>query len=72
MPLVSYIESNVIDAILDVTDNSLSQSQATQKNGMPLTTLSDRLRGVPSRSEATQPVQLLSKPEESRLVAWML
>ncbi|PNP53876.1 hypothetical protein FNYG_15669 [Fusarium nygamai] len=65
MPRVSYTESNVIDAILDVTDNGLSQSQAAQKNGIPPTTLSNRLRGVPSKSEATQPAQLLSKPEES-------
>ncbi|KAF5698068.1 hypothetical protein FMUND_15205 [Fusarium mundagurra] len=72
MPLMSYTESNVVDAILDVTDNGLSQNQAAQKTGMPPITFSDRLRGVPSRSEATQPAQLLSKPEESRLVAWIL
>jgi hypothetical protein len=72
MSRASYTKSNVIDAILDVTDNGLSQSQAAQKNGVPPTTLSDRLRGVPSKSEATQPAQLLSKPEESRLVAWIL
>ncbi|KAJ3454646.1 hypothetical protein MRS44_013246 [Fusarium solani] len=72
MPQTSYTENNVIGAILDVTGNGLSQNQAAQKNGMPPTTLSDRLRGVPSRSEATQPVQLLSKPQEPRLVAWVL
>ncbi|KAM5529241.1 transposase [Fusarium oxysporum f. sp. phaseoli] len=43
-----------------------------QKNGVPPTTLSDRLRGLPSKSEVTQPAQLLSKSEESRLVTWIL
>ncbi|KAJ3453961.1 hypothetical protein MRS44_018593 [Fusarium solani] len=33
---------------------------------------SDRLRGLPSKSEITQPAQLLSKSQESRLVAWIL
>ncbi|KAJ3454563.1 hypothetical protein MRS44_013163 [Fusarium solani] len=72
MPQTSYTEDNVIDAILDVTDNGLLQNQAAQKNGMPQTTLSDRLRGVPSRSEVTQPAQLLSKSQGSRLVTWIL
>jgi hypothetical protein len=39
---------------------------------MPQTTLSDRFRGLPSRSEITQPAQLLFKSQESRLVAWIL
>ena len=72
MPQLSYTEDDVIQAILDVTDNGLSQNQAAQKNGVPQTTLSDRLRGLPSRSEVTQPAQLLSKSEESRLVTWIL
>ncbi|EGU73053.1 hypothetical protein FOXB_16437, partial [Fusarium oxysporum f. sp. conglutinans Fo5176] len=72
MPQSSYTEDDVIQAILDVTENGLSQNQAAQKNGVPPTTLSDRLRGLPSKSEATQPSQLLSKSEESRLVTWIL
>ncbi|RKK07497.1 hypothetical protein BFJ65_g17703 [Fusarium oxysporum f. sp. cepae] len=72
MPQLSYTEENVIQAMLDVTDNSLSQNQAAQKNGVPQTTLSDKLRGLPSRSEITQPAQLLSKSQESRLVTWIL
>ncbi|TVY74375.1 hypothetical protein Focb16_v006188 [Fusarium oxysporum f. sp. cubense] len=72
MPQLSYTEENVIQAMLDVTDNGLSQNQAAQKNGVPQTTLSDRLRGLPSRSEITQPAQLLSKSQESRLVTWIL
>ncbi|TVY62590.1 Pogo transposable element with ZNF domain [Fusarium oxysporum f. sp. cubense] len=72
MPQSSYTEDDVIQAILDVTENGLSQNQAAQKNGVPPTTLSDRLRGLPSKSEVTQPAQLLCKSEESRLVTWIL
>ncbi|TVY62619.1 Pogo transposable element with ZNF domain [Fusarium oxysporum f. sp. cubense] len=72
MPQLSYTEEDVIQAMLDITDNGLSQNQAAQKNGVPQTTLSDRLRGLPSRSEITQPAQLLSKSQESRLVTWIL
>jgi hypothetical protein len=31
----SYTENDVIEAILDVTDNDLLQHQAAQKHGMP-------------------------------------
>ncbi|KAL9561347.1 hypothetical protein ACKAV7_014702 [Fusarium commune] len=72
MPQLSYTEEDVIQAMLDVTDNGLSQNQAAQKNGVPQTTLSDRLRGLPSRSEITQPAQILFKSQESRLVTWIL
>jgi hypothetical protein len=64
--------SNVVDAMLDVSDNGLSQYQAAQKHGIPPTTLSDRLRGLSSKSEITQPAQLLSKSQEARLVTWIL
>jgi hypothetical protein len=53
MPQQSYTENDVIEAILDVIDNHLLQHQAAQKYRMPQTTLSDRLRGLPSKSEAT-------------------
>ncbi|EXK24419.1 hypothetical protein FOMG_18845 [Fusarium oxysporum f. sp. melonis 26406] len=72
MPPVSYTEDEVAEAMLDVTDNGLSQNKSAQKREIPRSTLGDRLRGLPSRSEVTQPAQLLSKPEESRLVAWIL
>jgi hypothetical protein len=39
MPQQPYTENDVIEAILDVTDNDLSQHQAAQKHGMPQTTL---------------------------------
>ncbi|KAM5529670.1 transposase [Fusarium oxysporum f. sp. phaseoli] len=72
MPQQSYTENDVIEAMLDVTVNHLSQHQAAQKHGMPQTTLSDRLRGLPSKSEVIQPAQLLYKSQESRLVTWIL
>ncbi|KAH7460471.1 hypothetical protein FOMA001_g19497 [Fusarium oxysporum f. sp. matthiolae] len=71
MPRVSYTEDELAEAMLDVTDNRLSQSKSAQKRETPRSTLGDRLRGLPSRSEVTQPAQLLSKPEESRLVVWI-
>ncbi|KAF6525579.1 hypothetical protein HZS61_011374 [Fusarium oxysporum f. sp. conglutinans] len=72
MPQLSYMEDEIIQATLDVTDNGPSQNQAAQKNGVPQPTLFDRLRGLPSRSEITQPAQLLYKSQESRLVTWIL
>ncbi|SCO92513.1 uncharacterized protein FRV6_16641 [Fusarium oxysporum] len=68
----SYAEDYIIEGILDATDNGLSQNQSAQKHGIPQPTLSDRLRGVPSKSEVTHPAQLLSRSQESRLVTWIL
>jgi hypothetical protein len=72
MSLTSYIVSDVVDAILEVSDNGLSQYQAVYKHGIPPATLSDRLRDLPSKLEITQPAQLLSKSQETRLVTWIL
>ncbi|KAF4415066.1 hypothetical protein FACUT_13714 [Fusarium acutatum] len=72
MSSTSYTVNDVIDAIQDVTDNGLSQYRAAQKHGVPPATLSHRLRGLPSKSEVTQPAQLLSKSQETRLVIWIL
>ncbi|ENH70083.1 hypothetical protein FOC1_g10000802 [Fusarium oxysporum f. sp. cubense race 1] len=58
--------------MLDVTDNGLSQHEAAQKHGMPQTTLSDRLRGIPPKSEVIHPGRLLSKSQEARLTTWIL
>lgn len=68
----AYTETDVVDAILDVTENRLSQYRSAQKHGIHPATLSDRLRGLPSKSEDTQPAQLLSKSQETRLVSWIL
>jgi hypothetical protein len=35
MPQLPYIEDDVIEAMLDVTENGLSQHEAAQKHGMP-------------------------------------
>lgn len=43
---VSYTENEVTEAILDVTNNGLPQSQVAEKHGVPLTNRSDRLRGL--------------------------
>ncbi|RYC77805.1 hypothetical protein BFJ63_vAg19321 [Fusarium oxysporum f. sp. narcissi] len=72
MPQLPYTEDDVIKAMLDVTDNGLSQHEAAQKHGMPQTTLSDRLRGIPPKSEVTHPSRLLSKSQEARLITWIL
>ncbi|KAG6979678.1 hypothetical protein FocnCong_v010313 [Fusarium oxysporum f. sp. conglutinans] len=72
MPRVSYMKDEVTEAMLDVTDNGFSQNKSAQKREVPRSALEDRLRGLPSRPEVTQPAQLLSKCEESRLVVWIL
>jgi hypothetical protein len=72
MPQLPYTEDDVIEAMLDVTDNGLSQHEAAQKHGMPQTTLSDRLRGIPPKSEVTHPSRLLSKSQEARWITWIL
>ncbi|KAM5528610.1 hypothetical protein FOXYSP1_19091 [Fusarium oxysporum f. sp. phaseoli] len=54
MTSTSYPEGGFVDCILDVTDNGLLQNRAAQKRGIPQTTLYDRLRGMPSRTEVTQ------------------
>ncbi|TVY62580.1 hypothetical protein Focb16_v004156 [Fusarium oxysporum f. sp. cubense] len=72
MPQLPYTEDDVIEAMLDVTDNGLSQHEAAQKHGMPQTTLSDPLRGIPPKSEVIHPGRLLSKSQEARLITWIL
>ncbi|KAJ0126995.1 Aspartate--tRNA ligase, cytoplasmic, partial [Fusarium oxysporum f. sp. albedinis] len=64
MPQTPYTEDDVIEAMLDVTDNGLWQHETAQKHGMPQTTLSDRLRGIPPKPEVIHPDQLLSKSQD--------
>ncbi|KAJ0132945.1 putative RNA-directed DNA polymerase from transposon BS [Fusarium oxysporum f. sp. albedinis] len=42
MPRVSYTEDEVAEAMLDVTDNGLSQNKSAQKREIPRSTLGDR------------------------------
>ncbi|KAH7462791.1 hypothetical protein FOMA001_g18311 [Fusarium oxysporum f. sp. matthiolae] len=67
-----YTEKNVIDAIFDITEGSLSQHQASDKYGVPQPVLSKRLSGQKSRKESTHPHQRVSTSQEDRLIRWLL
>ncbi|KAM5529298.1 transposase [Fusarium oxysporum f. sp. phaseoli] len=67
-----YTEKDVIDAIFDITEGSLSQHQASDKYGVPQPVLSKRLSGQKSRKESTHPHQRVSTSQEDRLVRWLL
>ncbi|XP_044720144.1 DDE superfamily endonuclease domain-containing protein [Hirsutella rhossiliensis] len=60
------------EAILDVTDNGLSQRQASQKGGIPQSTTSSRMRGRSALTDQEQPEKLLSRDQDANLVAWTL
>ena len=51
------------EAILDVTDNNLSQNKAAQKWGIPQRNLSSRLGGQTALADQIQPKQLLTKTQ---------
>ena len=72
MPRYQYTEDNVADAILDITDNGLSQHQAAEKHGMPQSILSRRLSGQGAKDDQIQPGQRLSKNQEEQLTSWIL
>ncbi|KAK2469128.1 hypothetical protein H9L39_19226 [Fusarium oxysporum f. sp. albedinis] len=63
---------NVIDAVFDITDGSLSQYQASEKYGVAQPVLSKRLLGQKSRKESTHTHQHLSPSQEDRFVRWIL
>ncbi|RKK65530.1 hypothetical protein BFJ69_g16201 [Fusarium oxysporum] len=67
-----YTEKDVIDAIFDITEGSLSQHQASHKYGVPQPVLSKRLSGQKSRKESIHPHQRVSTSQEDRLVRWLL
>ncbi|RYC79914.1 hypothetical protein BFJ63_vAg17206 [Fusarium oxysporum f. sp. narcissi] len=67
-----YIEKNVINAIFDITEGSLSQHQASDKYGVPQPVLSKKLSGQKSRKESTHPHQRVSTSQEDRLIRWLL
>ena len=71
-PRRTYTEDAVAEALLDVTDNGLSQRKADEKWGVPQQTLSARLRGQGALADQEQPKQRLSKSQEDRLVTWIL
>ncbi|KAJ3453216.1 hypothetical protein MRS44_018871 [Fusarium solani] len=67
-----YTEDDVAEAIFDVTDRDLSQTQAAQKRGVPRSTLSRRLSGQARRNERIQAHQRISKSQEETLIRWVL
>ncbi|PHH49704.1 hypothetical protein CFIMG_007664RA00001a [Ceratocystis fimbriata CBS 114723] len=71
-PRWKYTEDDMAEAILDVTDNGFSPSQASQRRGVPRTTPIDRLNGQAAVKEQIQPRQRLSKNQEDKLVIWIL
>jgi helix-turn-helix, Psq domain len=71
-PHWEYDEDTMAKAILDVTENDLSQNKSAQKWGVPRRTLSDRLGGQEASKDQIQPKQLLSKNQETHLVSWIL
>ncbi|KAH7461703.1 hypothetical protein FOMA001_g18844 [Fusarium oxysporum f. sp. matthiolae] len=67
-----YTEKDVIDAVFDITDGSLSQYQASEKYGVAQPVLSKRLSGHKSRKESAHTHQRLSPSQEDRFVRWIL
>ena len=71
-PRATYTEEDMTRAITDILENGISQRLASQKWGIPQTTLSSRLHGQTPIGDQEQPHQLLSKTQEARLVTWIL
>ena len=71
-PRWKYTEDDVAEAILDITDNGCSPSQAAQRWGVPRRTLIDRFNGLTAMKEQIQPGQRLSKNQEDKLAFWIL
>lgn len=69
--MVEYTESSILSAIQDV-ENGTSQRKASQRWGIPRSTLQARLTGHVTRSEANEHRQRLSKEQEHHLVGWIL
>jgi hypothetical protein len=68
----TYTEDDMADALFDITDNSLSQSIASNKYGIPQQTISDRLSGQTAKADQIQPHRRLNKNQEAHLVSWIL
>lgn len=49
-----YTEDDIADALFDVTDRGLSQTETAQKRGVPQWTISRRLSGQASRNKRIQ------------------
>jgi hypothetical protein len=60
------------EAISDVTDNGFSPPRAAYRQGVPRSTLIDRLHGRGALKEQIHPHRRLSKSQEDRLAFWIL
>jgi hypothetical protein len=67
-----YIEDDITDAILVITDEGLSQNQAFQRYGIPRTTLISRIRGSEAQEHQIQPNQRFTNNEEIKTKDWIL
>jgi hypothetical protein len=64
-----YSEEDMVDAILDITDNGLSQHHAYQKYGIPQRSISNRFNGQTALADQIQPKQHLTRNQEAKLVS---
>jgi hypothetical protein len=71
-PRWKYTEDDMAEAILDITDNGFSPSEAAQRRGVPRRTLIGTLNGQTALKEQIQPGQRLSKNQEDKLAFWIL
>lgn len=67
-----YTEDDVAEAILDITDRGLSQTEAARKRGVPRSTICRRLSGQASRNERIHAQQRISKGQEKTVLRWVL
>jgi DNA-directed RNA polymerase specialized sigma24 family protein len=55
METTGYVEDNLADAILAVTDEGLSINKAAQQYDVPRSTISSRLHGRGAQKDQVQP-----------------
>jgi hypothetical protein len=70
--MARYIEDDIADAILVVTDEGLTLGQAALRFDIPKTTLSSRMRGRGAQADQIQPKQRITNNEEVRIKEWAL
>uniref|UniRef100_A0A8H7TQQ8 HTH CENPB-type domain-containing protein n=1 Tax=Bionectria ochroleuca TaxID=29856 RepID=A0A8H7TQQ8_BIOOC len=69
--MTRYTEESLQNAIIDV-GGGMSQRQAAARWGVPLTTVSNRIRGTQSRTVIAESQQRLSRKQERDLAGWIL
>lgn len=68
----TYGEDQLQKALLDVKDNSMSISQASQLHGIPRTTLSDKLKNNQTTKGIPGPSRILTEQEELDLLFYII